>query len=94
MTDRLEKDIQRGQRAANLLADDLVREAKDHIEAELWRKFKELKPSEVEGLALVKGMQYLHGKYFEFFQQAVTNGRIAEINLEAKKKSLRERVFG
>lgn len=94
MTDRLEKDIQRGQRAANLLADDLVKEAREHIEAELWRKFKDLAPSATKELEFVKAMQYFHAKYYAFFEQAVTNGKLAQINLEAKKKSLRERVFG
>ena len=92
MTDRLEKDIQRGQRAANLLADDLMVEAKAHIEAELWRKFQELAPSAKTELEFVKAMQYFHGKYFAFLQQAIVSGKLAQINLEAKKKSLRERV--
>lgn len=94
MSDKLDKDIQRGQRAASLLGDDLVREAFDHIEAELWRKFKELPPSATRDLEFVKGMQYLSVKFKAFFEQAVTNGKLASINLEAKKKSLRERVFG
>lgn len=94
MSDRLEKDIQRGQRAANLLNDDLVKEAFEHIEAELWRKFKELPPSAAKDLEFVKGMQYLSVKFRAFFEQAVTNGKLASINLEAKKKSFRERVFG
>lgn len=94
MSDRLEKDIQRGQRAANLLDDDLIAEARAHIEAELWRKFQELAPSAKTELEFVKAMQYFHVKYFAFLSQAVTNGKLASINLEAKRKSLRERVFG
>jgi hypothetical protein len=94
VSDRLEKDIQRGQRAANLLADDLVREAFEHIEAELWRKFKELPPSATKDIEFVKGMQYLSVKFRAFFEQAVVNGKLASINLEAKKKSLRDRIFG
>ena len=93
MSDRLEADISRGHRAANLLGDDLIKEAREHIEAELWRKFQELSPSETESLKFIKAMQYFHVKYFAFLQQAITNGRMAQINLEAKK-SLRERMFG
>jgi hypothetical protein len=94
MSDKLEKDIQRGQRAANLLDDDLVKEAFAHIESELWRKFKELPPSATKDLEFIKGMQYLSVKFKAFFEQAVVNGKLASINLEARKKGLRERIFG
>lgn len=94
MSDKLERDILRGQRAANLLDDDMVKEAFAHIESELWRKFKELPPSATKDLEFVKGMQYLSVKFRAFFEQSVINGKLASINLEAKKKSLRQRVFG
>lgn len=90
----LEEDVRRGLKAAELLGHDLIGEAKDHIDAELWRMFKETPPENKDRLAFISGMQYFHAKYFAFFQQAVTNGRIAQINLDAKKKSLRERMFG
>ena len=94
MSDKLEKDIQRGQRAANLLADDLVTEAREHIDATIWQMFRDTPPENKDRLAYLAGMAYFHKKYLEFFQAAVTNGKLASINLEAKKKSLRERVFG
>lgn len=90
----LEEDIRRGHKADELLKHELIAEAKAHIEAELWRKFQDLPPSDKASLEFVKSMQYFHAKYFAFFTQAVTNGKLAQINLEAKKKSLRERVFG
>lgn len=94
MTDKLAQEIERGERAKRLLADDLITEAKDHIEAELWRMFKETTPQDVQTLAFVKGMQYFHAKYFAFFTKAVSDGKIAQINAESRKKTLRERVFG
>ena len=94
MTDKLQRDIERGNKAAHLLADPLIKEANEHIEAELWRLFKESKPSDVDALAFCKAMQYFHVKYFAYFQQAITNGKLASINLESKKKPLRERLFG
>jgi hypothetical protein len=90
----LDEQIERGHRAQRLLQDDMIREAREHIEAELWRLFKSLPTDDAAGLAQVKAMQYMHGKYFAVFERAVTDGKIAQINLEAKKKSLRERVFG
>lgn len=90
----LDKDIRRGERAQALLADELIQEGFAHIEAELWRKFQELQPSDEKNILFVKHMQYIHAKYKAFFTQTIANGKIAQINLEAKKKSLRERVFG
>ncbi len=94
MTDKTEREIQRGDRAKRLLADDLITGAKEHIEAELWRLFRETKPQDTETLQFCKAMQYFHAKYFAFFERAVSDGKIAQINLESKKKTLRERVFG
>ena len=90
----LEKDIQRGLRAKQILEDDLMVEATAHIDAEMWRVFKELKPNDAEGLMHVRQMQYMHQKYQEFLRAAVANGRVAQINLESRKKGLRERVAG
>lgn len=92
--DKLEHEIRRGEQAKRLLEDELVREAREHIESELWRLFKETPPQDVKTLEFVKGMQYMHAKYFAYFGRAVTDGKLAQINLEAKKKTLRERMFG
>jgi hypothetical protein len=93
MTD-LDKQIRRGINAKQLLENELMAEAKDHIEAEFWRLFRELKPSDVEGLQFVKQMQYIHAKYTAFLNKAITDGKMAELQVESRKKSLRERVFG
>lgn len=90
----LQDDIERGERARLLLADDTIAEARAHIEAELWRLFKEVGPQDAEALKHIKAMQYFHAKYFAFFERAVSDGKIASINLESRKKTLRERVFG
>lgn len=90
----LEKDIRRGERAKAILEDDLMAEAIAHIDAELWRVFKDAKPNDAETLMHIRQMQYMHTKYQEFFRATIANGRVAQINLEAKKKSLKQRVFG
>lgn len=94
MSDRLEDEIRRGAKAQALLAEDLIQEAKAHMESELWRMFRETPPENKERLAYISALSAFHTKYFAFFTQAVTNGKLAQINLEAKKKSLQERVFG
>lgn len=90
----LEKDISRGLRAKQILEDDLMVEAVAHIEAELWRVFKEAKPNDPETLMHIRQMHYIHTRYQEFLRATLANGKVAQINLEAKKKSLRERVAG
>lgn len=92
--DKTESAINRGLKAQNILNDDLIKEAHEHIEAELWRLFKETSPSDKGALEHIKSMQYFHVKYWAYFNRVMTDGKIAQINLEAKKKSLRERVFG
>lgn len=92
--DKTEQEINRGHRAQALLNDELVKEANEHIEAELWRLFKESKPADKSALEEIKAMQYFHVKYWAYLQKVVTDGKIAQINLESRKKSLRERVFG
>lgn len=90
----LDADIRRGLEAERLLKHELLSQARTHIDGELWRLFREVKPDDVAALQHIKAMQYFHGKYFAFFERAVTDGKIAQINLDSKKKTLRERVFG
>lgn len=90
----LDADIRRGQEAERLLKHELLSGARGHIDAELWRLFREVKPDDLEALKHIKAMQYFHAKYFAFLERAVTDGKLAQINLQAKKKTLRERVFG
>ena len=94
MTDKLQKEIERGERAKRLLADETIQEARAHIESELWRLFRETGPQEAETLKNIKAMHYFHQKYYAFFERAVSDGKIAQINLESRKKTLKERVFG
>lgn len=90
----LDDVVRRAQKAANILGDDLVIEAKEHIEAELWRQFKQLAPSDEENLRFVKSMQYFHSKYFDYFKRVVEDGKMASLEIERKKKGIRERLFG
>lgn len=92
--DKTEDQIRRGQHAKAILEDDLIKEANEHVEAELWRLFKDIKPSDKQSLEEIKAMHYFHVKYWAYLQRVLTDGKIAQINLEAKKKSLKERIFG
>ena len=90
----MEKEIQRGHRAKQLLEDDLMIEARQLIDAKLADQFRKCAPNDSDGLMHVRQMQYIHDKYWEVLTAVVSNGKVAQINLEAKKKTLRQRVFG
>lgn len=89
----LDQDISRGNRAKLILEDELFKTCVEQIEAEFWRLFKETSPVDQEKLQFIKQMQYIHGKYLAFFTQTITNGKIAEMNVESKKKTLRDKFF-
>jgi hypothetical protein len=91
MTDKNQTAIDRAERAKRLLSDEILIEAREHIEAELWRMFKEAGPKDNETLSFVKAMHYFHIKYNAFLDKAVTDGKMARLNIESKKKPLRER---
>ena len=92
--DRLETDVARGHRAANILDDDLVKDAFAHIDSELWRLFRSVTPSDKDDLAYIRQMQYMREKFEAFFNNAVNSGKLAQLEIERKKKTLKERVFG
>lgn len=77
-----ETEINRANRAKAILEDPIFVEANEHIEAELWRQFKALAPSDVEGLAQIKAMQYIHVKYAAFLQSVLTSGKMAQLDLD------------
>lgn len=91
--DKTELEIRRMQDAEQLVANPLFTDAKAHIEAELWRLFRETAPKDKETLEFVKAMQYFHDKYHSYFTRVISDGKIALANQKAKK-SLKERVFG
>lgn len=78
--------IKRASRARQILDDAIFKEAAEHIEAECFRKFKELAPTDVDGLAQVKGIQYMHAKYMAFLNSAVADGKMAQLDVERKRK--------
>ena len=94
MKDKLQSDIERGQRAEQIMSDPLMVEAKLHIESELWRLFKSAVPTDFEALSQIKSMQYMHGKYEAFLKTCIQDGKLATMELDRRKKTLRQRMFG
>ena len=92
--DKTETRISRGAKADSLMADPVMVEARAHIDAELWRLFKSTSPTDTDTLTQVRGMQYMHEKYLSFLRSAIQDGKLAALDLERKKKSMKERLFG
>jgi hypothetical protein len=90
----LDKAVSRGNRAEELMNDPLMVEARAHIDAELWRLFQSATPTDIEALAQIKSMQYMHGKYAAFLKMCIQDGKMARIEIDRKKKSLKERFLG
>jgi hypothetical protein len=93
-TDKLESKINLAAKAETLLNDPVMIAAREHIDAELYRLFKSTSPTDTEALSQVSGMQYMHGKYAAFLKQCVVDGKLAKMDLEHRKKTLKERFFG
>lgn len=94
MKDKLQSDIDRAQRAEQIMSDSVMVEAREHIESELWRLFKAAVPTDFEALSQIKSMQYMHQKYESFLKTCIQDGKLARIEIERRKKSMRERIFG
>ena len=92
--DKLKTAIERGHKADHILKDELFAEAAEHIDAECFRLFKGLHPTDTEALQQVAGIQYLHTKYKAFLNAAVRDGKVAQLEVDRRKKTLKERMFG
>lgn len=90
----LDRDIHRAARAEAIMNDPIMVEAREHIEAELWRLFKTAVPTDFEALSQIKSMQYMHAKYEAFLKTCISDGKIAKLEVERRKKGLRERFLG
>jgi hypothetical protein len=80
MTD--DEKLQRAARARAIMEDPIMLEAKEHIDAECFRLFKSLAPTDIDQLQQVKAMQYMHDKYRIFLSSVLDDGKIAKLNLE------------
>jgi hypothetical protein len=94
--DKLQIAIDKGQRAKNILDDGLFQEAKEHIEAEIYRKFCEAIPDDERALKHIKSMQYFHTKYLAFLHHVIQDGKLAafEVERENKLKRTLRKVIG
>lgn len=74
--------------------DPIMLEAAAHIDAELWRLFKNAAPTDSQALSEIKAMEYMHGKYQSFLKLCIQDGKLARMEIERKKKTLKERFLG
>jgi hypothetical protein len=94
LSDKLQLAVERAHRAKTILDDPLFEEAREHIESECFRLFQSVHPTDTDALQQIAGMRYLHTKYMAFMNRAVQDGKIAQLEIERKRKSLKDRIFG
>jgi hypothetical protein len=88
--DKTEADYQRGRRAKEIAEDPLFSEASAHIEAELWRLFSECALTDIDAMAQIKAMQYVHLKYLAFLNRCINDGNVARMDIERKPRHTRQ----
>lgn len=88
----LEEEIARGQRAERLLNDELVSEAFAKIEGAIVEQWKSSPVRDTEGQQQLRIMLGLLDRLRGHFTEVVTTGRMASIQLETKRKTLKERI--
>lgn len=84
----LENQVRRADRAKQLLADELVVEAREQIEQALWEAFKNSPIRDSEGREHLRLMLDCHTKFFGYLQRVVEDGSLARLELEGKRKGL------
>jgi hypothetical protein len=84
--DKKETEIAAGQRAEQILTDPVFIAAREHIDAELYRLFTSAVPTDLEALSQIKAMQYMHGKYLQYLQKVVNDGKLAKLDVERKPR--------
>lgn len=92
--DKLQKDVERGNRAHRIINDELMLEARKHIDDEMLRLFRSCAPTDTEALIQIKSMQYFGDKFFAFMDRCIKEGRHASFEIERKRKSMKDRVKG
>lgn len=76
----------RAEHALRLLADPLVIEARDHMRDQLTRAaWKRHELSDADRLKLDAYMRHFDS-FFAFFDRVITDGKVAEADLQAKSK--------
>lgn len=81
MSDKLQTAVNRGQRAAALLNDDLLKEAFAKLEAEYTAAWKASPPRDTEGRERVWQALQLVGKVRDHLGRVAADGRLAQAEI-------------
>ena len=84
--DQKEREIHRGARAKEIAADPIFTEAAAHIDAELWRLFRECAVTDTAAMTEIKAMQYFHQKYQAFITRCIQDGKLARMEIEQQPR--------
>lgn len=88
----LEQRLRRAQAAEALWNDPLMVEARKHIEQAIVDKFKTAPLADKEGLYDVRLLLHVHALYDAFFKQAISDGPVARLEIENRRRGLLDRV--
>ena len=86
MAQDLGEQAVRGEQAARLLSDPLMREAFDLVEQHILAKFKEAPVRDSEGIVLAKQLLHVFYLFRSVFDDAVRNGKLASDALDPVKR--------
>ena len=90
--DQLEREIQRGQSAADLLDNQVWRDTWTEYEAEIVDQLKRCPPRDAEGREKLVLMLQMFAKFQAMVTETVQTGKLAAETL--RQKSLREKALG
>lgn len=91
MTDTLAQDIARGHRAQALLSDDLLTEAFDTLRAAYLKAWEDTKYNDTDGRERLWQAVQIVGKVRSQLEHIVTDGTLAQAELNQINYGLRER---
>ena len=95
VTDQLQADIARGNRADLLLKDDLLSGAFDKLEAEYLAAWKATKYNDTDGRERLWQSIQIVGKVRTHLQSAVTDGKLAQAEVDhLRTMGERKKIFG
>lgn len=89
--DDVEMRLRRAQEAQRLWDHEIMREAREHIDAALMKGFAATPLRDDDGLRRIRMLYEAHKAYEAFFRAAIDDGKMAELEIK-RRKPLMERL--
>jgi hypothetical protein len=82
--------IRRAAEAERIWSDDLMQEARTHIRQTIIDQWAQSPMDDVDGREKLRYLLHVHELYDRFFKAALSDGKIATLEAERKKRGLLE----